>query len=165
MSDLKDAEQRVVEAAVRLGLAISVRRMGQSTRTAEEAAAAVGCVLGQIVKSLVFRGRRSGQPRLLLVSGANRVDEKAVAARIGEPLGRPDAQFVRDITGFAIGGIPPFGHQSRLETFVDPDLLTFATVWAAAGTPESVFEIAPQALTVATQATVMEMRQVINRSC
>src|ERR1700741_140211 len=105
MNTLKPAAQRVHDAAHGLSLEIEVRERGRSTRTAEEAAAACGCAVGQIVKSLVFRGKTSGKPYLLLVSGANRVNEKALAKVLGEPLSRPDAQYVRDITGYAIGGI------------------------------------------------------------
>ena len=155
MSELKPAAQRVQDALRARGLGCEVRHMRQTTRTAEEAAAACGCAVGQIVKSLVFRGSRSGKPYLLLVSGANRVDEKAVAERIGEPLRRPDAQDVRDITGFAIGGIPPLGHDTALATFMDEALLAHAVVWAAAGTPDAVFPIAPAQLAEATAATVI----------
>jgi prolyl-tRNA editing enzyme YbaK/EbsC (Cys-tRNA(Pro) deacylase) len=156
--DLKDAERRVMDAAARLGLDIAIRRMPQSTRTAEEAAAAVGCNVGQIVKSLIFRGKASGRPVLLLVSGANRVDEAKAAAAVGEALVRPDAQLVRDVTGFAIGGIPPFGHAHPSATFMDLDLGSYPTVWAAAGTPNSVFAIAPARLAEATQSTLIAMR-------
>src|SRR5690606_40951216 len=142
-STLKPAAQRVAVAARALGLDIEVRTMSQSTRTAEEAAAACGCAVGQIVKSLVCRGKETGKPYLLLVSGSNRVNEKAVGKIIGEALQRPDAHYVRDITGFAIGGIPPIGHASRLTTYMDGDLLQYEVVWAAAGTPESVFPVAP----------------------
>lgn len=154
---LKPAAQRVEAAARALGLDIGVRTMSQSTRTAEEAAAACGCSVGQIVKSLVFRGKETGKPYLLLVSGTNRVNEKAVARIIGEPLQRPDAQYVRDITGFAIGGIPPLGHASRLATYMDRDLLRHEIVWAAAGTPESVFPVAPVELRDKAGAEVIEV--------
>jgi prolyl-tRNA editing enzyme YbaK/EbsC (Cys-tRNA(Pro) deacylase) len=157
MADAKDASKRVAEAARARGLEIATVTHAQSTRTAEEAAAACGCAVGAIVKSLVFRGKTSGRPYLLLVSGANRVDEKAVAASIGEALRRPDATYVRDTTGFAIGGIPPLGHDTPLATFIDKDLLTFERVWAAAGTPESVFAVAPAALAEATGAKTIAM--------
>lgn len=159
VTDLKEACLRVEAGAKALGLGIEVRQMEQSTRTAEEAAAACGCAVGQIVKSLVFRGKRSGKPYMLLVSGANRVDEKGVAAAIGEPLLRPDAQFVRDVTGFAIGGIPPFGHAERLETYIDEDLLGHETVWAAAGTPESVFAVRPRELAARIPARIIRVRR------
>jgi len=157
VSTLKPAAQRVEAAARALGLDIQVRAMSQSTRTAEEAAAACGCTVGQIVKSLVFRGKESGKPYLLLVSGSNRVNEKVAAGIIGEPLQRPDAQYVRDITGFAIGGIPPVGHASRLATYMDRDLLAHEVVWAAAGTPDSVFPVAPSELQDKAEAKVIEV--------
>lgn len=131
--------------------------MPASTRTATDAAAACGCAVGQIVKSLVFRGRSSGKPYLLLVSGANRVDEKSVGAVLGEPLTRPDAQFVRDVTGFAIGGIPPLGHETALATYFDRALMQYDVVWAAAGTPQAVFAVAPALLADKTGATIISM--------
>ena len=155
MSELKPAAQRVQAAADELGLEIEVREMTRSTRTAEEAAAACGCYIAQIVKSLVFKGGDTETPYLLLVSGANRVDEKAIADDVGEKLERPDAQFVRDVTGFAIGGIPPFGHAERLETYIDEALLSHDLVWAAAGTPNALFSVAPTELADATLATVI----------
>lgn len=155
---LKEAAQRVQDAASRLGLAVEVVEMAQSTRTAEEAAAAAGCVVGQIVKSLVFRGRQTGKPFLLLVSGANRVNEKAVAKVLGEALTRPDAQYVRDLTGYAIGGIPPLGHREPIETWIDQDLLQYAAVWAAAGTPETIFKVAPSDLQAKTGAKPLMVR-------
>src|ERR1044071_2564024 len=114
MQDLPPSAVKVAEAAEGLGLSIAIRIMPATTRTAEEAALACGTSVGQIVKSLIFEGRDSGTPLLFLVSGKNRVDEGAVAERIGKKLKRPDAQRVRDITGFAIGGIPPLGHASAL---------------------------------------------------
>jgi prolyl-tRNA editing enzyme YbaK/EbsC (Cys-tRNA(Pro) deacylase) len=148
---------KVQQAADRLWLAISVREMPHSTRTAEEAAQACGCDVGQIVKSLIFAGKASGRPYLLLVSGRNRVAEKAAARIIGEALTRPDAQQVRDWTGFAIGGIPPFGHETALPVFCDADLLAYDLVWAAAGTPFAVFSVEPKALVRAVGATVARL--------
>jgi prolyl-tRNA editing enzyme YbaK/EbsC (Cys-tRNA(Pro) deacylase) len=158
MSDLKLASQRVATAAKALGLDIRIVTHAQSTRTAEDAALACGCQVGAIVKSLVFQGKTTEKPYLLLVSGANRVDEKAVAKLVGEPLKRPDAAYVRDLTGYAIGGISPLGHDAPLATFFDRDLLAHATVWAAAGTPESVFEVSPAVLAMAVKAAVIEVR-------
>jgi prolyl-tRNA editing enzyme YbaK/EbsC (Cys-tRNA(Pro) deacylase) len=155
MRKLEPAAQRVQDALRARGFGSEVRHMSQTTRTAAEAAKACGCAVAQIVKSLVFRGAQSGKPYLLLVSGANRVDEKGVAAAIGEPLRRPDAQYVRDVTGFAIGGIPPLGHDTPLATFLDKALLDYDVVWAAAGTPDAVFPIAPAQLAEATAATVI----------
>jgi prolyl-tRNA editing enzyme YbaK/EbsC (Cys-tRNA(Pro) deacylase) len=157
MAELKPAARRFLEAARATGLQIDIVTHAQSTRTAEEAATACGCAVGQIVKSLVFRGKTSNAPILLLVSGANRVNEKGAAAAIGEALKRPDAEYVRDITGYAIGGIPPLGHATPLKTFIDRDLLQYEFVWAAAGTPESVFKVAPSALATATGATELSV--------
>lgn len=158
MQDLPPSATKVATAAARLGLAVEIRVMPGTTRTAEEAAAACGTSVGQIVKSLIFEGKTSGTPLLLLVSGKNRVDEKAVAARIGESLVRPDAQRVRDITGYAIGGIPPLGHASELAAYMDPDLLAYDEVWAAAGTPHAVFPVDPEKLRAAIGAQTLSMR-------
>ena len=161
MSELPASAQRVQDAATALGLTIAVREMAESTRTAEEAAAACGVTVGQIVKSLVFSGAASGTPYLLLVSGANRVNEKGVAAHLGEKLkrpGAPDAEAVRNLTGFAIGGIPPFGHATPLATYMDRDLLQYAVIWAAAGTPKAVFRTEPGKLRDATGATVIDVK-------
>jgi prolyl-tRNA editing enzyme YbaK/EbsC (Cys-tRNA(Pro) deacylase) len=155
MADLKPAAQRVQSALSDKGLVAEVRHMPQATRSAQDAAAACGCSVGQIVKSLVFRGATSGTPYLLLVSGANRVNEAGVAAAIGEALRRTDAQDVRAITGFAIGGIPPLGHAAPLATYMDAALLAHELVWAAAGTPDAVFPVAPQRLADAVGAKII----------
>jgi len=152
-STLPTSASRVAEALTRLGLESRIVEMPVTTRTAEEAARACGCAPAQIVKSLIFRGRTSGEPYLLLVSGKNRVDEGKVADILGEALTRPDAAYVRDITGFAIGGVPPFGHSGPLRTYIDLDLLAFAEVWAAAGTPRCIMKLDPNALKRATHAT------------
>jgi prolyl-tRNA editing enzyme YbaK/EbsC (Cys-tRNA(Pro) deacylase) len=157
MTELPASAQKVADAARALGLEIAVREMAESTRTAEEAAAACGVTVGQIVKSLVFMGEQSGRPYLLLVSGTNRVNEKGVARHLGEKLRRPDANAVRALTGYAIGGIPPFGHDSALAAYIDADLLQYDVVWAAAGTPKAVFAVAPEKLRAAAQATVIEV--------
>ncbi len=147
--------QRVAETARELGLSPEIVTMANSTRTAEEAAAACRCDVGQIVKSLVFRGATSGTPYLLLVSGKNRVNEREAAKVIGEALARPDAAYVRATTGYAIGGIPPFGHDIALKTFIDADLLDYADVWAAAGTPHCVMRLNPRDLQAKTGAVTI----------
>ena len=129
-----------------------------STRTAVEAAQAVGCQVGQIVKSLIFKANRTRRPILVIASGANRVDEKKIEAQIGEPLGKADADFVRQQTGFAIGGVPPVGHNRKIDTFIDRDLLSFQEVWAAAGTPRAVFRLDPQDLPKMTGGLVLEIK-------
>jgi prolyl-tRNA editing enzyme YbaK/EbsC (Cys-tRNA(Pro) deacylase) len=155
---LAASARKALDAATALGLRVTVREMPQSTRTAEEAAAACGVTVGQIVKSLIFTGADTKMPYLLLVSGQNRVNEAAVAAHLGETLTRPDADFVRDLTGFAIGGIPPFGHDRKLPTYLDTDLLAYEVVWAAAGTPKAVFSVDPARLRDAIGATVITVR-------
>jgi prolyl-tRNA editing enzyme YbaK/EbsC (Cys-tRNA(Pro) deacylase) len=158
MSELPASSQRVQDAGVALGLDITVREMAESTRTAEDAAAACGVTVGQIVKSLVFLGATSGKPYLFLVSGDNRVNEKGVATHLGEKLKRPDADAVRALTGFAIGGIPPFGHDTPLATYLDRDLLRYDVIWAAAGTPKAVFRTEPGKLRDATNAIVIDVK-------
>ena len=140
---LSPSAQRVQDALRSLGFACEVIEFAQTTRTAAEAAAAVGCTVGQIAKSLVFKTRRSGRPVLVIASGANRVNEKAMRVLIGEPIERPDADFVRQRTGFAIGGVPPIGHAEPLAAYIDEDLLQYDSIWAAAGTPNAVFRLAP----------------------
>jgi len=145
-----------VQAALQgMGFTLQVVELPASTRTAAEAAQAVGCQVGQIVKSLVFRAAHSDRPVLVVASGANRVDEKRIETLIGEPLGKADADFVRQRTGFAIGGVPPVGHAERLQTFVDQDLLQYEHIWAAAGTPNAVFRLTPQGLVRMTGGQVV----------
>lgn len=135
------------------GIDSPIVTMHDSTRTAAEAATAIGCELGQIVKSLVFIA--DGEPLIVLVSGSNRVSEKILGDSLGVALGKADASFVKDATGYSIGGVPPFGHATRLRTVVDPSLLGYSTVWAAAGTGLSVFELTPDQLLAATNADVV----------
>jgi prolyl-tRNA editing enzyme YbaK/EbsC (Cys-tRNA(Pro) deacylase) len=157
VSDLPRSARRVRDALLALGLPADIVRLADSTRTAPEAAAAVGCELGAIVKSLVMRGAASGAPALVLVSGANRADEALLAAALGEPIERPDAAFVREVTGYSIGGIPPVGHPAPLRTLLDEDLLRYEVVWAAAGHPHAVFGIAPSVLADAAGASVIRL--------
>lgn len=158
LTQLPAASQRVAEAARAAGLAIAIQVLQEGTRTAEQAAAACRCDVAQIVKSLVFRRADDGGPVLLLVSGRHRVDEAVAAEQIGSAIVRPDAAFVRTHTGFAIGGIPPFGHATTLPTFLDGTLLQYDRVWAAAGTPTTLFAITPDALLQATGAKVIRVR-------
>ncbi|MXV86586.1 MAG: YbaK/EbsC family protein [Acidimicrobiales bacterium] len=141
-------------AAGELGMAPKILRFPDGTRTAEQAAAAVGCELGQIVKSLVFLC--DGEPVLALTSGANRVDTKRLGTLLGGRITRADADGVREATGYAIGGTPPFGHAQPLQAVVDPALLTYDTLWAAAGTPDTVFDLTPEQLVRASGAEVDE---------
>jgi prolyl-tRNA editing enzyme YbaK/EbsC (Cys-tRNA(Pro) deacylase) len=123
-----------------------VREMPSSTRTAKEAAAAIGCEVGQIAKSLVFRGVQTGSALLVIASGNNRVNEATLLVVVGEPIARATPEFVRDATGYAIGGVPPVGHDRALRVWIDEDLFAYEVVWAAAGTPFAVFPITPAEL-------------------
>lgn len=138
--------ERVAQDAERLGLQIELRVMDQSTRTAEDAAEACGCTVGQIVKSLVFENADTGALALLLVSGSHNADLEYISSRYGLNLKRCDGRRVRDETGFAIGGVAPIGHKTPVATWLDESLLDHETVWAAAGRPDSVFSVDPRAL-------------------
>ena len=150
--------QKIQDALRALGYDYTVIEHAESTRTAQEAADRAGCELGQIVKSLIFRGKTSGKPILVLTSGANRVDEKRIAAYAGEPIGRADADFVRAATGFAIGGVPPIGHTQKMETYLDEDFLQHQTIWAAAGTPNAIFELRTEDLQKITDGKVARVK-------
>ncbi len=142
-SGLSGSARRVQDALREKGFGFEVVELPQSTRSAAEAAQAVGCQVAQIAKSLVFRAMESGRPVLVIASGANRVNERRLGELIGERIGKADADFVREATGFAIGGIPPLGHAQPVETLIDEDLLRYDEIWAAAGTPNAVFRLVP----------------------
>ena len=129
-----------------LGERFEVLEFDASTRTAADASAAIGCDVAQIAKSLIFRGATSGKAVLIIASGVDRVDEKKAAAAIGEPIARADADFVREATGFAIGGVPPVGHKTKPIVLIEESLLSFDEIWAAAGTPNAVFRLTPSDL-------------------
>jgi prolyl-tRNA editing enzyme YbaK/EbsC (Cys-tRNA(Pro) deacylase) len=151
----KAATRRVQAALASAGIDAEIVRVAETARTAEGAAEAVGATVGQIVKSLVFLS--DGAPVLALVSGANRLDLDKLAAQTGGAISRADADAVRQATGYAIGGVPPFGHATELAVYCDRDLLTHDTVWAAGGTPDTVFAVAPRRLAEATGATVCNL--------
>lgn len=155
--ELSPSAQRVQQALEAAGVGLKVVELPASTRTASEAARAIGCEVGQIVKSLIFKGELSARAILVVASGANRVDERKITARIGEPLAKADAEFVRRQTGFAIGGVPPIAHLEKPETFVDSDLLHYTEIWAAAGTPNAVFRLSPSELVRITGGTVIDI--------
>ena len=160
MSRTAEAESpsvgRVRAEAARLGLSIEPRRLDDSTRTAAEAAAACGCGVDQIVKSIVFRVTGGDRHVLFLTAGGNRVDPAKAAALAGVALEKADAAGVRAHTGFAIGGVAPIGHLTPIAAWFDPKLLAFPVIWAAAGTPNHVFSVAPGALAAAIGATVAD---------
>ncbi len=150
--------QRFAGAARDLGLQVEIREFPEGTRTAEDAARAIGVDVGQIVKSLVFMS--DGRPVVCLMSGPNRLDATLLAAAAGATdVRRANADEVREATGFAVGGVPPFGQRSRVPVFADRDLLRYETVWAAAGTPMAVFAVAPEALVGACGATVADLKE------
>jgi prolyl-tRNA editing enzyme YbaK/EbsC (Cys-tRNA(Pro) deacylase) len=128
-----------------------------STRTSQEAADAVGCKVEQIAKSIVFQGKQSGKPILVVASGANRINEKKLRDLVAEPVKKADADFVRSETGFVIGGVPPVGHLKAIEIFIDEDLLKYEEIWAAAGTPHAVFKLAPADLTRMTGGKIVKI--------
>ena len=147
---------RVVEAGASIGLEVQPVRFPEGTKTAVDAASAIGCDVGQIVKSLIFAV--DGEVVLAYVSGSNQLDEAKLAiAAGGTTCSRVDADTVRAATGFPIGGVPPFGHDTELRVFVDPDLLAYDTVWAAAGTWHDVFSLTPEQLVAASGGTVVEL--------
>ena len=148
--------ERVELAAKAANLPIFIQRMDQSTRTAQEAADACGCMLDQIVKSLIFEGAETGALKLLLVAGGNRIDMALAPDYVGEGLIRADPRLVRERTGFAIGGVAPIGHLQPIDCFMDRKLLDFTQVWAAAGRPDSVFRVDPHKLLKVTGATVVD---------
>lgn len=137
--------KRVRAALEAAGLEPEIREVGEA-RTAQMAAEAAGCALDQIAKSIIFRGEQSGHVVLFVTAGGHRVCAEKASAVAGQPLGKADAALIRSETGFAIGGVAPLGHLGPVETYLDPRLLDFGTVWAAAGTPRHIFAIAPEAL-------------------
>jgi prolyl-tRNA editing enzyme YbaK/EbsC (Cys-tRNA(Pro) deacylase) len=152
---LSASAAKVQSALQASGFDCRVRELPKPTRTAREAADAAGCEVGQIVKSLVWRRKRSGLPLLVVASGVNRVDEKKVAEAVGEPVDMADPEFVRRHTGFAIGGVPPLGHPQKLECLVDQDLLGYERLWAAAGNPRALFSLMPEELVHMTEGRVI----------
>lgn len=157
--ELKGSARRVQGALAKKGFDFEVKFMPASTRTSAEAAAAVGCQVGQIAKSLVFRAVTSNRPVLVIASGENRVDEKKVEALLGEKIGRADPNFVRERTGFAIGGVSPVGHKEPPLVLIDRDLMKFPEIWAAAGSPNAVFRLAPADLAPLTGGKIAEVRK------
>jgi len=157
---MKETVQRVVTALAEAGVQTEVREFAASTRTAEDAANALGTTVGQIVKSLVFLA--GDRPILVLVSGVNRADTAKLQALVDAEITRANADDVRRITGYAIGGVPPFGHLTFLTTFLDRDLLQYEEVWAAAGTPNAVFAITPHDLLRITAAQVADVAEAVH---
>jgi prolyl-tRNA editing enzyme YbaK/EbsC (Cys-tRNA(Pro) deacylase) len=159
MMNLSSSALKVQQALIAIGMQLEVIELPDSTRTSLEAAQALGCQVGQIAKSIIFQAIPSQRPILVIASGSNRVNEKVIAALIGEVIGKADADFVRQRTGFVIGGVPPVGHTERLETFIDQDLLQYREIWAAAGTPHAVFRLTPDDLLRMTGGLVIKITE------
>ena len=155
----KSAE--IVQRALReKGLGFKVIELAASTRTANDAATAIGCQVGQIVKSLLFRTTKREKAVLVLASGKNRVSEEAIQRYVGEKIAKADADFAREVTGFAIGGIPPLGHKNQIPLiFIDEDLFKYETLWAAAGTPYAVFSLPAKELQTATGGKIVCIKE------
>jgi prolyl-tRNA editing enzyme YbaK/EbsC (Cys-tRNA(Pro) deacylase) len=155
---LSPSPQKVQEALKALGFTNQVLELQSTTRTSAEAAQAVGCTVEQIAKSIVFQGKQTHKPILVIASGPNRVNEKRIEEFISEPLGKADANYVREQTGFVIGGVPPLGHLEKLEIFIDEDLLKYEEIWAAAGSPNAVFKLTPSDLIKMTGGRVVSIK-------
>jgi len=148
----------VQDTLTKLGLKLQVIELPASTRSAAEAADAIGCTVGQIAKSLIFKTQVNERPILVIASGENRVDTKRISELLGDEIGKADADFVRQRTGFAIGGVPPVGHREAIITFIDEDLLDFNEIWAAAGTPHAVFRLTGNDLVQVTKGQVLRVK-------
>ena len=155
---LSPSPKRVQDALKVLGFSNQVVELQVTTRTSADAAQAVGCTVEQIAKSIVFKGMKTQKPILVIASGPNRVNEKKIEELICEPLGKADADYVRKHTGFVIGGVPPVGHQEKLEIFVDEDLLKLDEIWAAAGSPNAVFKLTPFELVKMTGGRIVPIK-------
>ena len=156
--NLKKKAEIVQTVLNEFGVELNVVQLAASTRSAQEAAAAVGCTLGQIAKSLVFKGANSQKPILIIASGKNRVNEKAIEAVIKEKLQKADADFVLSQTGFSIGGVPPVGHTNPIPIYIDQDLMQYEEIWAAAGTPNAVFKLTPKILVEITKGIIIPIK-------
>jgi prolyl-tRNA editing enzyme YbaK/EbsC (Cys-tRNA(Pro) deacylase) len=159
MSALKDSARRVQDALNMYNLEFQIVKFHESTRTSQEAALAIGCEVGQIAKTLIFRGKRSGNPICIIASGKNRVDEKKVALLIGEEIEKPDAAYVLQHTQFAIGGVPPIGYKLTTLPLIDEDLMLYEELWAAAGTPHAVFQLSCPDLMKITQGRISNIKK------
>lgn len=157
-STLSPNARKVQEALKSAGFSNKVIELQSTTRTSSEAAQAVGCLVEQIAKSIVFQGKETKKPILVIASGSNRVNEKSVEGLISEPLGKADANFVRQKTGFVIGGVPPLGHLEKMQVFIDEDLLQYKEIWAAAGSPHAVFRLTPSDLIDMTGGRVVSIK-------
>lgn len=157
-NELRKSAKKVQEILDNYGLSLTVVEFSESTRTSQDAANAIGCQLGQIAKSLIFKCKESREPVCVIASGSNRVDEKKVRAHLGEKIERADAAYVLEHTGYAIGGIPPIGHNRTIRTLIDEDLLQYEEIWAAAGTPHAVFKLTPKDLVSLVKGDILPIK-------
>lgn len=164
MTIIKSSAQRVQEALKKFDIEFQVITFDESTRTSQEAANAIGCHVAQIAKTLIFKGEQSGNAICVIASGINRVDEKKVAQLIGEPIKRADADFVREKTGYAIGGVAPVGFELPIKPLIDQDLMTYEEIWAAAGTPNSVFKLKPHELLQISGGQAVDVKKIISKT-
>ncbi|MDA8228868.1 MAG: YbaK/EbsC family protein [Desulfitobacterium hafniense] len=155
IKSLSKSAEKVQSVLNQYGLELTVIEFSESTRTSQEAADAIGCELGQIAKSLIFKGKETQKPVCVIASGVNRVNEKKIREYVGEKIEKADAAFVLEHTGFAIGGVPPIGHITEVKTILDEDLFKYLEIWAAAGTPHAVFKLTPDALLRITRGEVV----------
>lgn len=156
---LKKSSQRIQDILEEYNLNAKVIEFKELTRTSQEAASVIGCEVGQIAKTLIFKGKTTGQPICIIASGKNRVDEKKIIQYVGEEIEKPSADYVLKHTGFAIGGVPPIGYKFESKILVDEDLMTYQTIWAAAGTPHSVFQISPKDLLRISEGIISNIRK------
>ncbi len=158
MQNLTQSVQQVQKKLLEMGHLNEVVKLTDSARTAQEAADALGCGVAQIAKSIIFKLKSTNQPLLVVASGINRIDEKLIARTLNDKLGKADADFVRESTGFVIGGVPPLGHINPVLTLIDEDLFQYETIWAAAGHPKAVFQLTPDELENMTKGQVVPVK-------
>ena len=156
---MQSSAKKVQDFLIENGLSVEVKEFPASTRTAKDAANTIGCSVAEIAKSLIFKDRASGDPILVIASGINRVDVKKIKKATGLKLDRADGDFVKERVGFAIGGVPPFGHIEKIKTFLDQDLKQFETIWAAAGTPFAVFSLKVNQLQSLTNGEFVDLAE------
>lgn len=155
---LSSSAQRVQSALNEHNLELRVVELPGSTRTSQEAADTIGCEVSQIAKSIIFRGKESETPILVIASGENRISERKLKSVVGEKVEKPDAEFVLDETGYVVGGIPPVGHKNDIVTYIDEDLMDHKVIWTAAGTPNALFSLTPQELLEITNGEIIDVK-------
>lgn len=155
---LSKSASKVQNRLKELGFSYQIKQLPASTKSAKQAAEVAGCSIGQIAKSLIFKGKRSGKPFLIIVSGSNRANEDKIKEIVKEPVEKANPDFVRQKTGFAIGGVPPIGHTQKIDTFIDQDLLTHKEIWAAGGNSRAIFKLTPVDLVNMTEGQVISVK-------